>query len=98
MAADKLTRAQRKAVVPKKGEDGDGSTSGGKGMNQEDSARLFEMENRVSGLEDQLALALEEVRLARMRETGLHNLAREMIVHMTQLEKGESHTKPRSSH
>lgn len=74
-------------VVPKKGEDGDGST-GGKGMNQEDSTRMIEMENRVSGLEDQLALALEEIQQARMRETGLHNLARDMIFHMTHLEKG----------
>lgn len=51
---------------------------------------MTEMENRMSGLEDQLALALEEIRLARVRETGLHNLARDMIVHMTHLEKGMS--------
>ena len=76
-------------VVPKKGEDGEGSTGAGKG-NQEDSTRMVEMENRVSGLEDQLALALEEIRLARVRETGLHNLARDMIFHMTHLEKGTS--------
>lgn len=75
--------------MPKKGEDGDGSTTG-KGMSQGDAARLSEMEGRVSGLEDQLALALEEIRQARVRESGLHSLTREMIMHMTQLEKGES--------
>lgn len=59
-------------------------------MNLEDSTRMMEMENRVSGLEDQLGLALEEIQQARIRETGLHNLARDMIFHMTHLEKGES--------
>lgn len=75
-------------MVPKKGEDGENST-GGKGLTQEDATRMAEMESRVSGLEDQLALALEEIRLARVRETGLHELAREMIMHMTQMDKSE---------
>lgn len=50
---------------------------------------MSEMEGRVSRLEDQLALTLEELRQARAREMGLHAWAREMVAHMSQVDRGE---------
>jgi osomolarity two-component system response regulator SKN7 len=47
------------------------------------------MEGRVSRLEDQLAVALEELRQARTREISMQSWAREMVVHLGQVERGE---------
>lgn len=47
------------------------------------------MEGRVSRLEDQLALALDELRQARSREISMQSWAREMVVHLGQVERGE---------
>jgi osomolarity two-component system response regulator SKN7 len=78
---------QRKAVVPKKGDDGEmpaGKTTG------EDPTRMAEVEGRVHRLEEQLAVALEELRQARTREMSLQAWAREMVMHVGQLERGKS--------
>ena len=48
------------------------------------------MEQRIGGLEDQLASALEEISNVRSRELGAMNLMREVIAHMATLEKGKS--------
>jgi osomolarity two-component system response regulator SKN7 len=80
-----ITDIQRKAVIPKKGEEAEGSTGG----KTEDATRLAEMEGRVSRLEDQLAMALDELRQARTRELSLHTWAREMITHVGQVERGK---------
>jgi hypothetical protein len=47
------------------------------------------MEGRVSRLEDQLAVALDELRQARTREISMQSWAREMVVHLGQVERGE---------
>ena len=47
------------------------------------------MEGRVSRLEDQLAVALEELRQARTREISFQSWAREMVVHLGQVERGK---------
>lgn len=73
-------------MVPKKGDDGDVSTGKGTG---EDSTRMAEMEGRVHRLEEQLALALDELRQARTREISLQTWAREMVMHVGQIERGE---------
>jgi osomolarity two-component system response regulator SKN7 len=49
----------------------------------------MEMENRVLGLEDRLAKALDEVREARSREVGMVALFRDVIGHLAAVEKGE---------
>jgi osomolarity two-component system response regulator SKN7 len=66
-----------------------GPRSGGFG--NEELGRLFDMENRVLGLEDQLMAALNEVREARSREMGLVTVMRDMLGHMAATENGESH-------
>jgi hypothetical protein len=48
---------------------------------------VAEMEGRVSRLEDQLAVALEELRQARTREISMQSW--EMVVHLGQVERGE---------
>lgn len=58
-------------------------------MTNEDTSRLIEMDNRVAGLEDRLANALDEVQEARSRETGMMIVMREVIGHLASLEKGE---------
>lgn len=74
-------------MVPKKGDDGDVSTGKGTG---EDSTRMAEMEGRVHRLEEQLAMALDELRQARTREISLQTWAREMVMHVGQIERGKS--------
>lgn len=41
--------------------------------------RMHEMESRIMGLEEQLAIMMDELRQARSREMGMASLAREMI-------------------
>ena len=82
-----MTDRQRKAVVPKKGEEEAGPSSAK--ATAEESSRVAEMEGRVSRLEDQLAVALEELRQARTREISMQSWAREMVVHLGQVERGE---------
>jgi hypothetical protein len=50
------------------------------------------MEGRVSRLEDQLAVALEELLQARTREISMQSWAREMVVHLGQVERGDLNT------
>ena len=56
----------------------------------DDSTRMQEMESRIMGLEEQLAVTLDELRQARSRETGMMSLTRDMIGVMAQVERGES--------
>lgn len=95
-----LDSIKRKAVIPKKGNEtsqgnleGDGTSPsafrGGGGGSGENDGRLIEMENRVRGLEDRLAIALEDVRVARNREVGFLGLMREVIGHMAGVERGK---------
>lgn len=51
---------------------------------------MAEMEGRVHRLEEQLALALDELRQARTREISLQTWAREMVMHVGQIERGKS--------
>ena len=51
---------------------------------------MAEMEGRVHRLEEQLAMALDELRQARTREISLQTWAREMVMHVGQIERGES--------
>lgn len=86
-----MTDRQRKAVVPKKGEEEAGPVSSK--ATAEESTRVAEMEGRVSRLEEQLTIALDELRQARNREISFQSWAREMVVHLGQVERGEfSHT------
>ena len=52
--------------------------------------RLLEMEQRINGLEDRLAKALDEVQEARSRELGVISVMREVVVHLAAVERGES--------
>jgi len=85
---------KRKAVVPKKGAEPEheSSPSGPRSgaMSNEDASRLMEMENRVMGLEDRLANALDEVQEARSREIGLMMVMREVLGHLASVDKGTS--------
>lgn len=83
---------QRKAVAPKKGEEAE-SGFVARGLAGDEATRFGEMESRIMGLEEQLAMALDELRQARSREMGVLTLAREMIGHMAQVERGEHHLK-----
>lgn len=58
------------------------------GTGNED-VRLIEMENRIIGLEERLANALEEVQEARSREMGLLLVMREVIGHLASGENSE---------
>ena len=48
------------------------------------------MESRVTGLEDQLAKALDEIHHAKSREAGLMNVVREMIGQLASMEQSRS--------
>lgn len=60
------------------------------GPSTDEMGRLIEMENRVMGLEERLASALDEVQEARSRAMDLMIMMREVIVHLAAMEKGES--------
>lgn len=85
-----MTAYQRKVVMTKKtGTTGEAENEGSPRVYTEDPGRISEMESRVSGLEDQLSKALDEVRDVRNREMGILNLMREMIGHIAKTGKGE---------
>lgn len=78
-------------MTKKVGTTGEADNEGSPRVYAEDPGRISEMESRVSGLEDQLSKALDEVRDVRNREMGMLNLMREMIGHIAKTAKGECH-------
>lgn len=54
----------------------------------EDVGRLNEMESRIASLEDQLSKAVDELQEARSREMGFANLLRDVIGHLSSIERG----------
>lgn len=79
-------------VVSKKTEVEEATSPAARAVNLpvEDTMRMAEMENRVRGLEEHLAVALEEIRQAKTREQNTTGLLREMLSHMASTERGES--------
>lgn len=78
-------------MTKKVGTTGEADNEGSPRVYAEEPGRISEMESRVSGLEDQLSKALDEVRDVRNREMGMLNLMREMIGHIAKTAKGECH-------
>jgi hypothetical protein len=61
----------------------------------DEMSQIAEIENRVRGLEEHLAIALEEIRQMRSREQISEGLLREILGDMTRAERSESfHTRP----
>ncbi|EIW68251.1 hypothetical protein TREMEDRAFT_63424 [Tremella mesenterica DSM 1558] len=90
-----LDGIRRKAVLPKKSTEVEGDAAQVKSLAVGDMARMVEMERRIIGLEDGLSKAVDELREANTRETGLLSLIREMISQLEAVER-ESTSSPSS--
>ncbi|WVN86215.1 uncharacterized protein L203_101376 [Cryptococcus depauperatus CBS 7841] len=80
-----LENIKRKPVAPKKTQaqdDNEGSPRVVAGLSHEDAHRMALMENRINALEDALSKCNEEAEAARMRETGLAGLLRDIVAHI----------------
>nr|XP_019044865.1 hypothetical protein I302_06779 [Kwoniella bestiolae CBS 10118]OCF23795.1 hypothetical protein I302_06779 [Kwoniella bestiolae CBS 10118] len=86
-----LENIKRKAVAPRKtAGEGDDTSPKGFGLSAEDASRINVMENRIVTLESKLDRALEEVREARARESGVMSVLKEVIGHLAANERATS--------
>ncbi|WWD02219.1 hypothetical protein V865_000257 [Kwoniella europaea PYCC6329] len=86
-----LENIKRKAVAPRKtAGEGDDTSPRAFGLSAEDSSRINVMENRIVTLEGKLERALEEVREARARESGVMGVLKEVIHHLAASERETS--------
>nr|XP_019011628.1 uncharacterized protein I206_03731 [Kwoniella pini CBS 10737]OCF50409.1 hypothetical protein I206_03731 [Kwoniella pini CBS 10737] len=87
-----LENIKRKAVAARKTVGGDNEDTSPKafGMSAEDASRINVMEDRIVNLEGKLQRALEDVREARVRESGMMNVLKEVISHMAASERETS--------
>ncbi|WWC90523.1 uncharacterized protein L201_005459 [Kwoniella dendrophila CBS 6074] len=87
-----LENIKRKAVAPRKTAGGEGEDTSPKafGLSAEDASRINLMENRIVSLEGNLERALEEVREARARESGMMGVLKEVIGHLAASERATS--------
>nr|XP_018261625.1 uncharacterized protein I303_06065 [Kwoniella dejecticola CBS 10117]OBR83783.1 hypothetical protein I303_06065 [Kwoniella dejecticola CBS 10117] len=87
-----LENIKRKAVAPRKTAGGENEDTSPRafGLSSEDASRINVMENRIVNLEGKLERALEDVREARARETGMMNVLKEVISHLAANERETS--------